>query len=188
MLLINTQGKVLHWKLVSADSWWRIKLLEVRIFFVFLGPHPLHMEDPGLGVKLELLPLTYTIATATQGLSHTVTYITAHGNAGSLTHSARPGIEPISLWILIGFVTTEPWWVSRIFYFYWNRVDLQCFFSFNYTIKWFSYIYICMYVCVYIYILFYVLFHYTQDNEYSSLCYTAGPCWLSILSVPVCVI
>ena len=29
-------------------------------------------------------------------------------NAGSLTHWARPGIEPSSSWIWVGFVTTEP--------------------------------------------------------------------------------
>ena len=39
--------------------------------FVFLEPHPWHMEVPSLGFKSELQLLTYT---------------TAHGNAGSLTH------------------------------------------------------------------------------------------------------
>ena len=34
-----------------------------------------------------------------------VIYTTAHGNSGSLTHWARPGIEPTSLWILIEFLT-----------------------------------------------------------------------------------
>ena len=28
-----------------------------------------------------------------------------HSNAGSLTHSARPGIEPVSSWILVVFLT-----------------------------------------------------------------------------------
>ena len=32
------------------------------------------------------------------------TYNTAHSNAGSLTHRVRPGIEPGSLWILVGFI------------------------------------------------------------------------------------
>uniref|UniRef100_A0A8W4FL86 Uncharacterized protein n=1 Tax=Sus scrofa TaxID=9823 RepID=A0A8W4FL86_PIG len=32
------------------------------------------------------------------------TYTTAYGNAGSLTHGARPGIEPASSWFLVGFV------------------------------------------------------------------------------------
>ena len=38
------------------------------------------------------------------------TYTTAHSNAGSLTHWPRPGIEPVSSWILLGFVTAEPQW------------------------------------------------------------------------------
>ena len=37
-----------------------------------------------------------------------MTYTTAHGNAGSLTHGAKPGIEPTSSWILVGFVSPEP--------------------------------------------------------------------------------
>ena len=32
------------------------------------------------------------------------TYTTVHSNAGSLTHWVRPGIEPASSWILVGFV------------------------------------------------------------------------------------
>ena len=37
-----------------------------------------------------------------------VTYTTAHGNAGSLTHRSRPGIEPESSWIWSGLLTAEP--------------------------------------------------------------------------------
>ena len=37
-----------------------------------------------------------------------VTYITAHSNSGSLTHCARPGIKPVSSWILVRFLSTEP--------------------------------------------------------------------------------
>ena len=33
-----------------------------------------------------------------------MTYTTAHSNTGSLTHRARPGIEPSTLWFLVGFV------------------------------------------------------------------------------------
>ena len=39
-------------------------------FFVLLGPHLQHMEVPKLGVELELQPLAYTTAIATQNLSH----------------------------------------------------------------------------------------------------------------------
>ena len=35
------------------------------VFFVFLGPHPWHMEIPRLGVESELWLLAYAIATAT---------------------------------------------------------------------------------------------------------------------------
>ena len=37
------------------------------------------------------------------------TYTTAHGNARSPTHWAKAGIKPMSPWILVRFVTTEPW-------------------------------------------------------------------------------
>ena len=36
-----------------------------------------------------------------------VTYTTAHSNTGSLTHWARPGMEPVSSWIPVGFISTE---------------------------------------------------------------------------------
>ena len=39
------------------------------LFFVFLMPHPQHMEAPRIGVKLELKLLTHTTATAMQHLS-----------------------------------------------------------------------------------------------------------------------
>ena len=38
------------------------------------------------------------------------TYTTAHGNAGSLTHWATPGIEPETSWSLVGFVNH---WATR---------------------------------------------------------------------------
>ena len=42
---------------------------------------------------------------------------------------------------------------------------------------------------IHIYILFHILFHYglSQDIEYSSLCYTVGPCCLSIPYIIVCI-
>ena len=71
-------------------------ILYLFIFGLFLGPHLQHMEVPRLGVELELKPTAYTTATATN--------ITAQGNTGSLTHWARPGIEPGISWFLVGFV------------------------------------------------------------------------------------
>ena len=52
-----------------------------------------HVEVPRLGVGSELqLPA----------------YPTAHGNAGSLTPWARPGVEPATSRILVGFVSAAP--------------------------------------------------------------------------------
>ena len=53
-----------------------------------------HVEVPRLWVKLELQLPAYTIAHSS--------------NTRSLTHWAKPGIEPTSSWILMGFLTTEP--------------------------------------------------------------------------------
>ena len=47
------------------------------------------------------------------------TYTTAHGNTGSLTHWARPGVEPPTSWFLVGFVATVPWW-ELLFHVFWN--------------------------------------------------------------------
>ena len=40
--------------------------------------------------------------------SPSVTYTEAYGDTGSLTHWTRPGIKPVSSWIPVRFVTTEP--------------------------------------------------------------------------------
>ena len=55
-----------------------------------------------------------------------VTYTIAHGNAGSLTHWVRPGIEPASSWILVGFITTEPWGELQEKRVYWEKRCLWC--------------------------------------------------------------
>ena len=36
------------------------------------------------------------------------THTTAPGNAGSLTHRARPGMEPATSWIIVRFVSAAP--------------------------------------------------------------------------------
>ena len=62
-------------------------------FFGFLGLRLQHMEVHRLGVWLELQVPAYT--TARQNLSHaSATYVTAHGNARSLTHQAGQGSNP----------------------------------------------------------------------------------------------
>ena len=51
----------------------------------------------------------YATAAATWDLTASMTYTTADGNAGSLIHWRRPGIEPESSWIWVRFITAEPW-------------------------------------------------------------------------------
>jgi len=60
--------------------------------------------------------------------------------------------------------------------FYWG-INLQCCISFWCTIQWFNY------TGIYSYSFLYSLL---QSIEYSSLCYTVGPC-LSVLNIIVCI-
>ena len=66
------------------------------------------MEVSRLGVQSELQLPAYATATAMQIRAVSVTYTTAHGNARSSTHRVRPGMEPTSSWILVGFITVAP--------------------------------------------------------------------------------
>ena len=68
------------------------------------------MEVPRLGVESELQLLAHATATAVWDPSHVCDLHHIHSNAGFLTHSARPGIEPESSWILVGFTSSEPQW------------------------------------------------------------------------------
>ena len=73
------------------------------VFFwggVFLGPHLWHMEVPRSNWRCSCQPMPQSH----QIWASFVTYIAAHSNAGSSTHWARPGIEPTSSWILVGFL------------------------------------------------------------------------------------
>ena len=85
---------------------WEPCLFKFYFIFVFWGLHLRHMQVPRLGVTLELqLPVCMTaIATPDPSL-----VCEAHGNAGSLTHWARPGLVPSSSWMLVGFIASELW-------------------------------------------------------------------------------
>ena len=37
------------------------------------------------------------------------TYTTTHSSARSITHWARPGIKPVSSWMLVRFTSAKPW-------------------------------------------------------------------------------
>ena len=58
--------------------------------------------------RIGAVAAAYTTATATvkRGIrAVSATSITAHGNVGSFTHWARPGIEPTSSRMLVGFIS-----------------------------------------------------------------------------------
>ena len=77
------------------------------IFFVLLGPHPRHMEIPRLGLNWSCSCWPTPQQHQIQDMS--ATYTTTHGNAGDLYPTEqRPGIEPVSSWILVRFVSAEP--------------------------------------------------------------------------------
>ena len=114
--------------------------------FYFLGPHLWHMRFPGLGLNQSCScrptpqPWQYRI----QAVS--ATYTTAHGNARSLPHWVRPGMEPTSSWILVRLVSAAPQWellvlllkfrcLSQIHICIWNEVGVEFHF--------FALIYIC---------------------------------------------
>ena len=68
----------------------------VSFFFSFLQPHMQHMEVPGPGVESELQLQVYTTATAMPDPSPVCNLHCNLRQHRSLTHWARPGIEPTS--------------------------------------------------------------------------------------------
>ena len=87
-------------------------------FPFFWGLHSWCMEVPGLAVKSELQPEQHWIQATSE------TYTIAHGNARSLTHWARPGIEPKSSGILVRFVSAVP--QQELPHLpYWSKFNLQ---------------------------------------------------------------
>ena len=81
---------------------------KVKFFFFlslfFLEPHPQHMEVPRLGVYWSCSRQPAPEPQQCRIWATSATYTTAHGNTRSITHWARPGMEPVSSWILVGFV------------------------------------------------------------------------------------
>ena len=114
------------WVILTSQEYWVFQSIKMEyvadcfnlfyfffLFFVFLGLHPWHMEVPTLVAKLEL----YLLEQKHRIRAMSVTYTIAHSNAGCLTHRARPGIEFMSSWMLVRFVSTEPRQDLLIFYY-----------------------------------------------------------------------
>ena len=88
---------------------------QTSFFLFFLGPHPQHREVPRQGLNRSYIsgPTSQPQQCRIRAVSATCT--AAHGNTGSLTHWVRPGIKPISSWILVGLVSTVP---QKDFFFF----------------------------------------------------------------------
>ena len=91
---------VLYVGLVPVPYWF-------SFFFFFLGVHLQHMEVLRLGVESEHCWPTSQLQQL--GLpAASVAYAAAYGNARSPTHWVRPGTDPPSPWILVGFISATP--------------------------------------------------------------------------------
>ena len=86
-------------------------LFSFPFFFVFLGPHPWHMEVPWLGVHSELLLLTYTRATAMPDSSHVCSLHHSCQQCWILNPLSEAGDQICNLTIpsWIGFCCTTMW-------------------------------------------------------------------------------
>ena len=114
-----------------AVTMWQCQIFNVLnhyFLFFFLGLHPRPMEFLGQGLNW-----SYSCQPTPQPQQHG-TYTTAHGNAGSLTHWTRPGVEPTSSWILVGFVSAAP------------QRELLDFLLFS---DWMIFVCVCVCVCVF---------------------------------------
>lgn len=60
---------------------------------------------PSWQIKVTCKALSFFMAQQLRIRAKPMTSTTAKGNAGSLTHREKPGIEPASLWKLVGFIT-----------------------------------------------------------------------------------
>ena len=85
----------------------QLKICEQFFFFFFLsfqGPTCGIRRFPGLQSNRSYSCRRMPEPPQRQIPAASATYTTAHGNAGSLTHWARPGIEPASSRFLVGFI------------------------------------------------------------------------------------
>ena len=95
-------------------------------FFLLFRATQQHMAVPRLGSNQ-----SFSCGSMPQLQQHRIqavslTYTTAHSNARSLTRWARSRIKPESSQILVGFVTTEPWWELQICIIFMERVGEKC--------------------------------------------------------------
>ena len=82
----------------------------ILFYFLLFRAAPRHMEVPRLrsNQSYSYRPMSQLQQLGIRAMS--VTHTTAHGNARSLTHWVRPGIEPASSRMPVRFISTEPRW------------------------------------------------------------------------------
>ena len=99
-------------------------------FFLFcsLGPHLWHVEVPMLGLNWNWSCWPMPQPQKCRIWAMSATYSTTHGKARSLTHCVRPGIEPMSSWILVGFIITEPQGELQLLLFFFLNPFCHCIF------------------------------------------------------------
>ena len=78
-----------------------------EFFFCLFSAAPVVYGGSQARVWSELQLLVYTTAMKHQIRAASVTYTTAWGNVRSLIHWVRPGVQPRSSWILVGFIIAE---------------------------------------------------------------------------------
>ena len=122
----HSVGCLFTFLLVSLDAqsfvfWWN----PIHLFFclfVFLGPHPWHVEVPRLEVESELQLLAYTTATATAMQDPSCVCDLHHSlrQCQILNPLSKARMEPAPSWLLVGFVTTEPRQELPIYLFFFS--------------------------------------------------------------------
>ena len=96
------EGGYLFWFFEKMTFFFFFSTFFFFFFFGLFRPYLQQMEIPRLEVKLELQLQACVTATSNMG---SMTYTTAQGHTGSLTYWARQGIELLSSWMLVGFMT-----------------------------------------------------------------------------------
>ena len=98
-----------------------------------LGLHQWNMRFPGQGSNWSYSCWPTPQSEQCHIWAASVTYTSAHGNTGSLTHWVRLGIEPTTSWFLVGFVSAAPWreFQDPIFFSDEKWLWLKTVFSFN---------------------------------------------------------
>ena len=154
-------------------------------FSFFLWPHLWHMEVPRLGVELELQLLATATATAMPDLSHICKLHHSSQQHWILTHWTRPGIKPVSSWILVSFLNS--WVATGMPLFLFSSLFIKIFFKYIWFImcqfllraKWLICIHIYVmhtffhHFSIYTFIFFFIFFSIMVDHRILNIVHCA---------------